>query len=183
MLHWCLSVNQMDPSYGHINYCALYIIVYCILLMVAFDRRWPDRIGYSGVFFVLQLSQPFTNTVSKFPMTKKSLAQHHDSLISHEPCSWNSTKRSYQTFLTDLTNASENQLSPTGTGKNGLHLSAPVRPLLLLEGLIPRKRLLLSFSVSGKGNLSSQFGSHSSFETKFPLRYTIYCKELLIFIF
>lgn len=44
-----------------------------------------------------------------------------------------------QTFLTDLTNARENQLSPTGTGKNELHLSAPVRSLLLLEGFIPRK--------------------------------------------
>ena len=63
--------------------------------LVAFDRRWPARIGCSGVFFVFWLSQPFINPVSKFPMTKRSLAKHQDSLISHEPCSGNSTKRSY----------------------------------------------------------------------------------------
>ena len=30
--------------------------------LVAFDRRWPARLGCCRVFFVFWLSQPFTNS-------------------------------------------------------------------------------------------------------------------------
>lgn len=84
--------------------------------LVAFDRRQPAGIGCSGVLSLYSgLSQHLTNPVSKFPMTKKGpwqsvriLWHHMNHVLGTAP------KDLIQTFLTDLTNARENQLSPTG---------------------------------------------------------------------
>lgn len=63
-----------------------------------------------------------------------------------------------QTFLTELTNARENQYSPTGTGKNELHPSAPVRSLLLVEVLSPESDFFCLPPFLEKGALAHSSG-------------------------